>query len=166
MKNGTQWNTGIGHAHIYTLYTYQNENKLLQPTANTTSAIQPYSIVRDYSASPWLAFRIWLCCVSHITDTCICIMYIHIYVSTPANPAFGMNSDQVIVSLVGFHICMYYSCSCYIQFHQELIRPRNSHVTVAQVPTWCSKFTAINLANYSKTVSVLYQLWCKIYFWD
>ena len=44
-------------------------------------------------------------------------MYIHIYVSTPANPAFGMNSDQVIVSLVGFHICMYYSCSCYIQFH-------------------------------------------------
>ena len=117
MKNGTQRNRGIGHAHIYTLYTYQNKKKLFQPTANTTSAIQLYSIVRDYSASPWLALRIWLCCVSHMTDTCICIMYIHIYVSTPDSPAFGMKSDQVIVSLVGFHICMYYSCSCYIQFH-------------------------------------------------
>ena len=48
-------------------------------------------------------------------------------------------------------------------YSQELIRPRNSHVTVAQVPT-CSKFTATKLANYSKKVFVLYQIWCKIYF--
>ena len=51
----------------------------------------------------------------------------------------------------------------YISYHQELIRPRNSHVTVAQVPT-CSKFAAAKLANYSKIVFVLYQIWCKIYF--
>ena len=50
-------------------------------------------------------------------------------------------------------------------YKQELIRPRNSHVTVAQVPT-CSKFTAAKLANYSKIVSKLYQIWCKIYFCD
>ena len=27
-----------------------------------------------------------------------------------------MKSDQVIVSFVGFHVCMYYSCSCLMQF--------------------------------------------------
>ena len=42
------------------------------------------------------------------------------------------------------------------------LRHRNSNVTVAQVPT-CSKFTATKLANYSKIVFALYQLWCKIY---
>ena len=34
----------------------------------------------------------------------------------PGNPVLGMKSDQVIVSLVGFHICMYYSYNCFMQF--------------------------------------------------
>ena len=45
---------------------------------------------------------------------------------------------------------------------QELITPRNSHVTGAQVPT-CLKFTADKLDSYSKIVFVLCQIWCKIY---
>ena len=44
-------------------------------------------------------------------------VYVYSYICfRPGNPALGMKSDQVIVSLVGFHICMYYSCSCFIQF--------------------------------------------------
>ena len=45
-------------------------------------------------------------------------IYIYIYMSVfePGNPALGMKSDQVIVFLVGFHICKYNSCSCFVQF--------------------------------------------------
>ena len=50
-----------------------------------------------------------------------------------------------------------------IAIYQALIRPRNARVTVAQVPT-CSKFTAAKLADYSKIVFVLYQIWCKTHF--
>ena len=43
--------------------------------------------------------------------------YYYIYICfRPANPALDMKFDQVIVSLVGFHMCMYYSCSCFKQF--------------------------------------------------
>ena len=49
--------------------------------------------------------------------TCDWHMYMYIDICfRPGNPVLGMKSDQVIVSLVGFHICMYYSYNCFMQF--------------------------------------------------
>ena len=79
-------------------------------------------------------------------------MYINICFR-PGDPAFVMESDQVIVSLVGFHICMYYSCSCFMRFslfnhtiipHLYIFTPisivsPNSLGLMLFVCSWCDK---------------------------
>ena len=86
--------------------------------------------------------------------TCDWHMYMYIDICfRPGNPVLGMKSDQVIVSLVGFHICMYYSYSCFVQFspfnhtiipHLYIFTPifivsPNSLGLMLFVCSWCDK---------------------------
>ena len=97
------------------------------------------------------------------------VTLVHVMARCLSNIAFSSCRFQGIwlsVILMKIRIIWYKKYMLiFLKFLAMLTKPRNSHVTVAQVPT-CSKFTAVNLANYSKIVSVLYQLWCKIYFCD
>ena len=113
-------------------FTYQGSkiwNNLLQGVKDTTCLITcKYLIVKWEGPTCECGFcimcnmsKIWMSLflriiilwwVSHMID-----IYIYSYICFwPGNPALGMKSDQVIVSLVGFHIFMYYSCSCFIKF--------------------------------------------------
>ena len=90
-------------------------------------------------------------------------MYMYIDICfRPGNPVLGMKSDQVIVSLVGFHICMYYSCSCFMQFspfnhtiipHLYIFTPifivsLNSLGLMLFVCSWCDKNKVYLILSY------------------
>ena len=72
-------------------------------------------------------------------------------------------TEQTLTQVLQCYIALLSRYELSNGWHQELITPRNSQVTGAQVPT-CLKFTADKLDSYSEIVFVLCQIWCKIYF--
>ena len=89
-------------------------------------------------------------------------MYMYIIYFRPGNPDLRMKSDQVIVSPVGFHICMYYSCSCFLQsspfshtiiphlyiFTPIFIVSPNSLGLMLFVCSWCDKKKSYLILSY------------------